>query len=67
MKGIKNSLVSKLENVIKQLDKGNNNTAINKLNAFINEVNAQSGKKISTSDANLLIAYAEGIINLIPE
>lgn len=35
-----NSLISKLEAAIKQLDKGNTTPAINQLQAFINEVNA---------------------------
>ncbi|MCK5559962.1 MAG: VCBS repeat-containing protein, partial [Thermoplasmata archaeon] len=50
-KGIENSLVSKLENALKSLEKENYGAAINQMNAFINEVEAQSGKKIPEDEA----------------
>ncbi len=39
--------------------------AINSLEAFINEIEAQRGKKISDAEANALIAIAQQIIDLI--
>ncbi len=60
--GIQNSLTSKLSNVIKSLEKGQTNAAINQLNAFINEVQAQSGKKLTSEQANMLILEATKII-----
>jgi hypothetical protein len=59
----KNSLVSKVENAQKSADKEKADTAINQLNAFINEIQAQRGKKISEEAADDLIAYAQSIIN----
>jgi PKD repeat protein len=43
----KNSLASKVENAQKSADKEKADTAINQLNAFINEIQAQRGKKKS--------------------
>jgi 2',3'-cyclic-nucleotide 2'-phosphodiesterase (5'-nucleotidase family) len=60
--GIANSLTKKVENAQKSLEKGKPDTAINQLNAFINEVQAQSGKHITTEAANLLIADAQWVI-----
>jgi hemerythrin-like domain-containing protein len=60
--GIANSLTQKLENVQKDLDKGKVKNAISQLEAFINEVQAQSGKHITTEAANLLIADAQWVI-----
>jgi PKD repeat protein len=64
-KGTERSLLAKLGNALKKLEDGNANNdkaAINTLNAFINGVNAQAGKKIATADALALIAAAESII-----
>ena len=60
--GTGNSLVSKLENALKSLDKENNGAAINQLEAFIKQVKAQTGKKIGHDDVQQLIAAAEEII-----
>lgn len=60
---MKNSLTHELTNVIKSLEKGQNNTAINQLNAFINEVKAQRGKKLTNEQADYLITTAQTIIN----
>ncbi len=65
--GIENSLISKLNNAQKAMEKGNNGTAINMLNAFINAVEAQRGKKISDEVADELIAQATAIIGIIAE
>lgn len=56
------SLVSKVENAENSLDKDADNVAINQLNAFINGVKAQRGKKISEEAAEMLISYAQNVI-----
>jgi len=63
--GLEKSLISKLDGAISALEKGQDNAAINKLNAFINEVDAQRGKKITEEQADDLIAEAQRIINRI--
>jgi len=63
--GIENSLVKKLEGAIKALERGNDEAAIGKLNAFIKEVGAQRGKKIAEEDAIYLTEAAETIIAAI--
>jgi hypothetical protein len=57
-KGTENSLTSKLQNAIQSLDNGQQNAAINKLNAFINEVKAQGNKKLTNAQADTLITEA---------
>ena len=73
---IKNSLTSKLNNAKRKAEEGivyinegydklgKNmlNSASNIVNAFINEVNAQKGKKISEENANEFIEWAEKMI-----
>ena len=59
---IKKPLLKKVSNVIKSLEKGNTNSAINQMEAFINQVEAQRGKKISEDAADLLVVFAENII-----
>jgi hypothetical protein len=59
---LQNSLLSKVKNAEKSADKENICAAVNQLQAFKNEVNAQRGKKISNEAANLVIAYANNVI-----
>jgi len=54
--GIVNSLDVKLDNAKKKLSQGDNSTAKNILNAFINDVEAQAGKHL-TSEAYALLKY----------
>jgi len=61
-KGIARSLVAKLEACQQKIDEGQNKTAINILNAFINHVQAQSGKHISADFARELIYQANDLI-----
>jgi 2',3'-cyclic-nucleotide 2'-phosphodiesterase (5'-nucleotidase family) len=61
--GIANSLTMKLENAKNSLAKGQMGAAANQLNAFINEVQAQSGKHIAADAAALLIADAQWLLN----
>jgi len=63
--GIVNSLDAKLDAAQKSIDKGNINTAINQLNAFINEVEAQRDKKITPFGADLMIHDSQEIIALL--
>ena len=64
-KGIENSLVAKLNAALKAFENGDYGAAINILNAFINQVTAQSGKKILPEDAEQLIGSAEALIAYI--
>lgn len=57
-----NSLLSKIENAEQSATKDNICTAINQLEAFKNQIEAQRGKKISDEAADLLIAYADNSI-----
>ena len=59
---IKNSLTSKVDNALKSVDKEKDAAAINMLEAFINQIEAQRGKKISDEAADMLIAYANSVI-----
>ena len=59
--GIANSL-GEAQRMPKSLAKGQLKTAANQLNAFINEVQAQSGKHIAADAAALLIADAQWVI-----
>jgi len=54
--GIMNSMDQKLENAKKQLEKGNTNAAANIVQSFINEVEAQKDKHLS-SEAYALLKY----------
>ncbi len=60
--GIVNGLIAKLNAAAKQFEKGEENTANNILMAFINEVEAQKGKKIPPDIADKLIRWAEAWI-----
>jgi len=59
------SLITKAANAAKSIDKGKDKAAVNQLTAFIKFVTAQTGKKISEEAAELLIAYAQNIIDQI--
>ena len=55
------SLDTKLQQILANINSGNISGACVNLAAFISEVQAQSGKKISPSDATALIQAAETI------
>lgn len=66
--GIENSLLAKLNTaslILGDLQESNDHAAASALAAFIHQAEAQSGKKIPTDDANVLIEAAEEIIGLI--
>jgi hypothetical protein len=56
--GTSNSLISKVNNAMESLDKGQNGAAVNKLNALINELEAQSDKKLSKENTDAIISMA---------
>jgi len=64
-KGLEKCLTSKLDSIIHQLNKGNENIAINKLIGLINQVEALRDKKLTSEQADYLIAEAQKIIDLI--
>ena len=53
--------VKLLGNIVSQINAGNNTAACNQLNAFIKQVQAQSGKQLTVGQANQLIASANQI------
>jgi hypothetical protein len=63
--GTQNSLDSKLQAALASFTLGDTTAAKNELGAFINEVSAQSGKKIDATLADALIANAQEIINAV--
>ena len=61
-------MLAKLDTALEKLEDGNENNdtaAVNLLQAFINAVKAQRGKKITDGAADTLIADAEKIIELL--
>jgi len=57
-----NSLASKLSNALLKLTQDNENSSENIIEAFINEVEALRGKKLTDEEADELIAAAQDII-----
>ncbi len=65
-KGTCNSLLQKLQGAIEARDRGQPEVACNKLNAFANEVQAQSGKKIDPAAAQVLINMVTPLCAPVP-
>jgi len=68
--GIANSFDTKLTNALNALNAlnvGQRNDAVNKLYAFINEVEAQKGNKLTNEQADRLITAVHDIIALIQQ
>lgn len=59
--GTSTSLTSTLQNAIDSFASGNTTSACNQLNAFITQVQALSGKKLTAAEASQLIAAANQI------
>ncbi len=59
---LQSSLNSKLDNAADNLESRQVNAAMNQLQAFINQVEAQRGKKISEAAADALIAQTQAIV-----
>jgi len=60
--GLTNALVAKLNDAMDIYCNGNTSGALNKLNAFINQVQGQSGNQIPLVTANYLITQAQALI-----
>ena len=58
---LKNRLIKKLNRVLRFLRRGKINAAINKLNAFVNFVEAKRGKKLSEEQADIIIEMVNQI------
>ena len=62
---VEGGLLGKLEDAQKALDRGTTRVAENKLMDFIKQVEAQRGKALTTTQADLLVTYANNLIALI--
>lgn len=60
---IRNSLLAKLDNVESYLAQGKRKNAIKTLQAFVNQVHAQSGKHVTSDAATSLSSDALWVIN----
>lgn len=60
--GIRTSLLRKLENARASHERGKTKTALNQLGAFVNELEAQTGKHIAEEDAEHLIELTERLM-----
>ncbi len=65
--GVMNSLNMKLENARKKINSQDFKTPANMLNAFLNEVNAQKDKHITSGAADILTADANYVIASLPK
>jgi hypothetical protein len=63
--GVTNSLLAKLDAAQAALDRGQTGVAINLLNAFIHEVQAQAGKHIQQEHAQHLVMHAQLVIQAL--
>jgi len=52
----------RINSPVQVLQRGNANATANQLNAFINEVQAQTGKSLDIADAGWLIELANAIL-----
>jgi len=64
-RGISRSLEAKLNAASSALVRGRVNTALNVLDAFVNEVKAQYGKKLTPAQADQLAGYAASLMDYI--
>jgi len=65
--GIVNSLDTKLEAAQRAYDRGQRHTAVNILNAFVHEVESQTGKHITAEAATILIRGAQYVTNRLTQ
>jgi hypothetical protein len=63
--GVTNSLLAKLDAAQAALDRGQTSVAINTLEAFIHEVQAQAGKHIVQEHAQHLVIHAQLVIQAL--
>ncbi len=59
---LENSLTSKIENAARSAERGHICAAVNELQALQHEIEAQRDKKIPADTANLLLMYAQNLI-----
>jgi hypothetical protein len=64
-RGLKQSFLAKLGAAQRSLDNGRNGTAVEQLQAFINEVEAQRGKALTNAAADAMVSSASGLIAVI--
>ncbi len=63
--GVANSLLAKLDAAQTALDRGQTSAAINNLQAFIHEVQAQAGKHIDAMHAQHMVMHAQLVIQAL--
>jgi len=63
--GIESSFLTKLYTALDSVDAGRNRSAASTLNAFVNQIEAQRGRKVSDADADGLVSDAEATIALL--
>jgi hypothetical protein len=63
--GTQQSLDSKLQAALNSIKSGNTTAAISQLTSFENLVQAQSGKKIESALANILLDFAQRLVNVL--
>ena len=63
--GVGNALLAKLDGAQAALDRGQPAVAVNLLNAFINQVQAQSGQHIDPVHADHMVMHAQMVIAAI--
>ena len=63
--GVTNSLLAKLDAAQAAQDRGQTSLAINQLDAFIHEVQAQAGKHIDPMHAQHLVMHAQMVIQAL--
>lgn len=64
-RGLKQSFLAKLGAAQRSLDNGRNGPAVEQLQAFINEVEAQRGKALTNAAADAMVSSASGLIAVI--
>src|SRR5262249_19515421 len=64
--GLTDALISKLQAALTTFQVGDTQATLNLLQAFINQCMAQSGKQLTTAQADALIAAAQAIMAAIP-
>lgn len=63
--GIRNSMLSKVDNAAADLARGKTQSAINKLQALENQVEAQRGKRLTEAEADLIRSLISAVINSV--
>jgi hypothetical protein len=63
--GITRSLIAKLDAAQTAVDRGQPEVAVNRLEAFVREVRAQSGKHILQEHAEHLLMHAQAVIQAL--